>query len=712
MRSLVFHMGFLMVFLWAGCGKKPDAAVEDSEAMEVGPGMLTKINDRMVRRDTGEIFTGMVIHRSPEGTPIQTVPFKDGYKHGLERKWHSIGQLQFELEWVKGRRHGMSTIWHQNGRKRFEGRYENDIRIGVHHEWGAEGKREWEIEFADGVQVSKKIVRNDDLKLAEKERKYLWDTEHHGSLMRKYAFGPLKTALQNRDAKAVAKLLGEGFTGWLPEGGKTVERQLDGAKASRVELTEKDLRQVEADKFVDWLMSKLAAFGKPPKVKLYLMTLSPVERGVLESEWNGKVKLRVWGKSLGGGPEEFTFLLGLKLAFPTEAALKAGGWLRECRVVQAKQASAKTMLMEEVAMKIGLPADQIHDNWKLDPKKTIANTGGIFACDFNRDGITDLLVTDRSPGPVLRSHLLKGTAAGTMEDVTTAVGLDKILVNIAAFADLDGDGWEDLISGQGIVYRNIEGKRFENVTARSNLAQAGDLIRHGGEAGFAVADYDRDGRVDLYIFRNDSSKRTEGSWVDGKIGPGAANQLMRNLGNWQFEDVTAATNSDGGKRSTFTSTWLDANNDNWPDLYVINEYGNGLLLVNQGKGQPFRSMELMDRAADFGSMGLTVGDFNNDGQVDIYVASMYSKSGSRVIGNLKRDAYDPTTMRKLERMVAGSQLYRNLGDLKFEPIGKKLDVVAVGWAYGPALVDLDNDGYLDIYATTGFISRTRDKPDG
>ena len=69
-------------------------------------------------------------------------------------------------------------------------------------------------------------------------------------------------------------------------------------------------------------------------------------------------------------------------------------------------------------------------------------------------------------------------------------------------------------------------------------------------------------------------------------------------------------------------------------------------------------------------------------------------------------------MLKLKRMVAGSQMYRNLGDLKFDPVGKKLDLAGIGWAYAPAMTDLDNDGFLDIHATTGFMSRTRDKPDG
>src|SRR5262249_16487133 len=161
------------------------------------------------------------------------------------------------------------------------------------------------------------------------------------------------------------------------------------------------------------------------------------------------------------------------------------------------------------------------------------------------------------------------------------------------------------------------------------------------------------------------------------------------MGNWQFEDVTAASGTAGGDRSTFSAVWLDANNDGWPDLYVPNEFGPGVLLVNQGNGT-FREQLLVGGPSDFGSMGVTAGDIDKDGHIDLYVANMYSKAGSRVIGNLAPGTYPPDLMATLRSFVAGSQLHRNRGQLQFEQLGPKYQVAAVGWAYGPALVDLDN----------------------
>jgi hypothetical protein len=134
-------------------------------------------------------------------------------------------------------------------------------------------------------------------------------------------------------------------------------------------------------------------------------------------------------------------------------------------------------------------------------------------------------------------------------------------------------------------------------------------------------------------------------------------------------------------------------------------------MVNNRNGT-FTSRALSDRPADFGSMGLAVGDVDNDGNVDVYCANMFSKAGTRVMANMSADAYPAATMQKMRRFVAGSQLHLNKGGLKFEQAGEKMQLASVGWAYGASLADLDNDGWLDVYATAGFISRSRTEPDG
>lgn len=708
MRLLVSLVCFISV-LWIGCGGSKSQA----KITEISPELLVFDSEGKAKhRDTGKVFSGLMVKRNTEGKIISSFTFKDGRRNGPSSEFYQNGAVKTEAKFKNDKLHGNFGEWFINGQKKIEGRFDNGLPIGVFREWGEDGKQEWELTATNGQLGDRKIIRNEDLKLSETDRKYLWDTEHHSTLMRKYGFVHAKEALLTHDEKALKAILAEDFIAWVPDSGFSVARDLGTASASRLEVNPEDLKQVGRDVFKNWLLKELSEISGKLNVKLHLITFAPSSRDTIKGVWKARVKLRAWAKGATGSREELILYMDWKLDFPDKHSLKAGAWLHECRITRRKRASANKPLMKNVATEIGLPVTQLHDNWKHGPDKTDTNTGGVFACDYNRDGITDLLVTDKVPSPKgasMRHYFFRGTKDGRMLNVTDEVGLGNTRIDLACFADIDGDGWVDMVTGMGHIYQNQKGQRFLKVD--TNLIEASDMLSDGSGSGITVADYDRDGRLDLYIFRNDVN-RLEGTWVDGKIGPGAANKLLRNLGGWRFENVTSVTDTDGGRRSTFTSVWLDANNDNWPDLYVINEYGNGVLLTNQGGNKRFKKTELMDRAADFGSMGLTAGDFNNDGNIDLYVASMYSKSGSRVIGNLRPDAYDATTMLKLQRMVAGSQLYSNLGDAKFKPVGKQFDVVAVGWAYGPTLVDFDNDGFLDIHATTGFISRTRDKPDG
>ena len=82
------------------------------------------------------------------------------------------------------------------------------------------------------------------------------------------------------------------------------------------------------------------------------------------------------------------------------------------------------------------------------------------------------------------------------------------------------------------------------------------------------------------------------------------------------------------------------------------------------------------------------------------------------MGNMVEGTYPSEIQSRLRSMVAGGELYKNNGDLTFEPVGKDFQVHAAGWAWGASMADLNNDGWPDLYVTAGFISRDRAKPDG
>jgi hypothetical protein len=538
--------------------------------------------------------------------------------------------------------------------------------------------------------------------LSQDETSYIWDLEHHGNLLVKYGFKPMAEALVKSDRTALLALLAANFSGQTLDKPREVRMTSEFGEATRLEDSGQPLQSLSREEFAERLLEFRKPFGSPPKASFSLMTLSPITRGDLGGPWQGTALLRMWGESRPDQPREVTLFLSYRVAKPTREGLGQGSWLQGCAITQSQVAHASHYLMKEVAAQRGIDVASLYDTWRDKDAKPRAAVGGVFLCDYDRDGYIDLLIVDAN-----RTTLYKGLPDGKFKDVTLEVGLPTSqmgytpVAQIAAFVDIDGDGWEDLILG-GNVYRNDHGKRFLMTRMSPQLPQdAMDIT---------VADYDCDGRMDLYIIR--IGEPSSGSWLSGKSGKPRSNMLWRNLGNWQFEDVTKSCGGvDGGGRSTFTAVWLDANNDGLPDLYVINEFGNGVLYVNQGGGK-FREQEIVDKPCDFGTMGVTVGDIDNDGNIDIYCANMYSKAGSRVMSNLRSDAYPPDIIAKMRRFVAGSQLHRNLGGLKFEQMGAKWQLAPVGWAYGPALVDLDNDGFLDIFATCGYMSRDRNEPDG
>jgi hypothetical protein len=257
------------------------------------------------------------------------------------------------------------------------------------------------------------------------------------------------------------------------------------------------------------------------------------------------------------------------------------------------------------------------------------------------------------------------------------------------------------------MYHNESGKRFRQVTSSVGLKLEAATM------GAVVVDYDCDGWLDLYVLNHLGTRSGKIGFVDDDTTSGVPNQLWRNLGNGKFQDVTQSAGVDGSRRHSFAASWFFANDDRYPDLYLVNDFGRNCLFINRGDGT-FDDVTVAAGVGDFAnSMGVATGDLNNDGTSEIYVANMFSKMGRRIIAHTSEADYPAGVFAGIQGACAGSHLYSRRGpDQTYDEISVPMAVNEIGWAYAPVMADFDADGRLDIYATSGFISVDRRKPDG
>jgi Flp pilus assembly protein TadD/peroxiredoxin len=337
----------------------------------------------------------------------------------------------------------------------------------------------------------------------------------------------------------------------------------------------------------------------------------------------------------------------------------------------------------------------------------IYGNNGVAIGDFDGDGFDDLYVCQPAGLPNL---LYRNRGDGTFEDVTAKAGVGILDgTSSALFADLNNSGRQDLIvvrTSGPLLYVNRGDGSFELKPEAFHFARA----PQGTFTGIAAADYDRDGLLDVYFclysfYQGLSDYQFPSPFYDAVNGP--PNFLMKNQGGYRFADVTAAAGMDrNNNRYTFTCGWNDYNDDGWPDLYVVNDFGRKVLYHNNGDGT-FRDVSAQAGVEDPGEgMSMTWLDYDNDGHDDLYVVNMWEPAGLRVMSQDQFAASAPARVRAMYRQDAmgNTLLHNEAGKGVFRDVTEDSGTRLGGWNWGSDSWDLDHDGYPDLYVTNGFIS--------
>ena len=331
---------------------------------------------------------------------------------------------------------------------------------------------------------------------------------------------------------------------------------------------------------------------------------------------------------------------------------------------------------------------------------------GVSVGDIDNDGFDDLYVCQPAGLP---NRLYRNRGDGTFEDITESSGVG-LLENTACalFADFDNNGRQDLVvvrtSGPFLFVNQGDGK-FRQKPDAFHFAHP----PQGTFTGAAVADYDRDGWLDIYFclylyYQGTDQYKYPSPYYDAENGP--PNFMMRNQRNGTFRDVTAEAGLDkNNTRYSFCCGWSDYNRDGWPDLYVVNDFGRKNLYRNNGDGT-FTDVAPPAGVEDVGAgMGVCWLDYDNDGAEDLYVADMWTAAGTRISSQELFQKSAPEKVRALYRKHAkGNSLFRAGGGDTFQDTSASAGVQMGRWAWSSDAWDFDHDGFPDLYIANGMVS--------
>jgi len=346
------------------------------------------------------------------------------------------------------------------------------------------------------------------------------------------------------------------------------------------------------------------------------------------------------------------------------------------------------------------------------------NGAGVGIGDVNNDNLPDIYFCSNQTGN--RLYINKGNLI--FDDITESAGVScsGSWSTGVTMADINGDGWLDIYvcKSGSLTGTNRHNELFinnKNLTFTEKASEYG-LAVTGLSNHASFFDIDRDGDLDCYLLNNSLQSvtsfdmRKEQRQVRDTLG---GNMLFRN-DNGHFVDISKEAGIYGSKIGFGLGVSIgDINHDRWPDIYVANDYfERDYLYINNKDGTFTESLEDQLREISLGAMGADMADLNNDGYPEIFVTEMTPQGNERLKTKAlfeSWETYQNKVTRGFYHQFARNVLQLNNKNGSFSEIGRYAGVSATDWSWGAMIMDLDNDGWNDIFVANGIFKDLLDR---